>query len=202
MSNKDNKREFICEQAYKNLLNNGIKNFSLNKFIQELEMSKGQFYYYFRTKEELICKTIDNRSYEVFQYTYQQTKLKSTFLEKMFTFFAFFLEELDPKFADFDTLLKSTFHLYMNADNENIQKLNQNFDHLMLQQLNDIFEEQIQNAYLKEEARNFPRSLIATADGMYLHSLMDSTYDIKTYLAEYLIMIDKLLRKNTTEVQA
>jgi len=88
MLNKDDKNhkiEFICEKAYKKILKDGI-----NKFIAELQMSKGQFYYYFKTKEELICKTIDNKSYEVFNYIYEQTKLKSTFLEKLFTFFVFF----------------------------------------------------------------------------------------------------------------
>lgn len=195
MSNKDNKIELICKKAYEKLLQNGLHKFSLNKFILELEMSKGQFYYYFKTKEELICKTIDTKSYEVFNYTYQQTKSKSTFLEKMFTFFAFFLGESNSKFADFDILLKSTFHLYMNRDNEKIQKMNRDFNDLMLEQLNDIFDAMIENGYLKEEAKSFPRSLIATADGMYIHSLMDSSYDIKSYFSDYLIMIDKLLKK-------
>lgn len=197
MSTKDNKEErvdYICEKAYEELLKNGINKFSLNKFIAELEMSKGQFYYYFKTKEELICKTIDNKSYEVFKYTYEQTKLKSTFLEKMNTFFAFFLKELDPKFAEFDKLLKSTFPLYINTENKDIQKLNKDFDSIMYKQLDEIFNEMINNGYLKEEARIFSRTLIATADGMYIHSLMDTTYDIKTYLSEYLITIDKLLK--------
>lgn len=201
MSHKDKKIEFICKKAYEKLLQNGIHNFSLNKFILELEMSKGQFYYYFKTKEELICKTIDTKSYEVFNYTYQQTKSKSTFLEKMFAFFAFFLEESDSKFADFDTLLKSTFHLYMNRDNEKIQKMNQDFNDLLLEQLNDIFDAMIESGYLKEEAKSFPRTLIATADGMYIHSLMDNSYDIKSYFSDYLIMIDKLLKKGNDGVE-
>jgi len=195
INNKNEKVEFICAKAYDELLKNGINKFSLNKFIAELEMSKGQFYYYFKTKEELICKTIDNKSYEVFNYTYEKTKQKSTFLEKMFTFFAFFLKELDPKFSDFDKLLKSTFSLYINTENSDIQKSNQDFDSIIHKQLDDIFTEMIENGYLKEEAKIFSRSLIATADGMYIHFLMDPSYDIKTYLTEYLITIDKLLRK-------
>lgn len=203
MSNNDIKNEkveLICEEAYKELLKNGINKFSLNKFITELKMSKGQFYYYFKTKEELICKTIDNKSYEVFNYAYKQTKLKSTFLEKMFVFFAFFLGELDAKFANWDKLLKSTFHLYINTDNKGIQQLNRNFDKKILENIEDIFDEMISNGYLKEEAKNFPRTLIATADGMYIHSLMDDDYDIKTYFSEYLIMIDKLLKKDNKRI--
>lgn len=193
---KNEKIEYICEKAYKELLEKGINQFSLNKFIAELQMSKGQFYYYFKTKEELICKTIDSKSYEIFNYTYEQTKFKSTFLEKMFVFFSFFLGELDPKFADWGKLLKSTFHLYLNTDNLEIQQLNRDFDFLILQHIESIFNEMIENGYLKKEASNFPRSLIATADGMYIHSLMDDNYDMKTYFSQYLITIDKLLKND------
>ena len=148
---KNEKIEYICEKAYEELLEKGINQFSLNKFIAELQMSKGQFYYYFKTKEELICKTIDSKSYEIFNYTYEQTKFKSTFLEKMFVFFSFFLGELDPKFADWGKLLKSTFHLYLNTDNLEIQQLNRDFDFLILQHIVSIFNEMIKNGYLKEK---------------------------------------------------
>lgn len=196
MQNKKDKREYICEKAYQELLVKGINKFSLNKFITELQMSKGQFYYYFKTKEELIYKTIDNKCYEVFNDRFQQTKSKSTLIEKLFTYFSFFLEESDPKFVDFNKLLKSTFHLYINTEDKEIQQLNRDFDSLIFKHIYNIFEEMIQKGYLKEEAKQFPRSLIATADGMYLHSLMDSDYDIKTYLSEYLIMIDTLLKND------
>lgn len=193
--NADDKLEYICEKAYEELLKYGINQFSLNKFIDALHMSKGQFYYYFKTKEALICKAIDKKCYEAFQYTYEQTKSKSTFLEKMFTFFAFFLGDMDPKFADLDKLLKSTFHLYMNVDNGAIKQLNTDFYHLLFQYIDDILNEMIESGYLKEDARKFSRSLMATADGMYIHSLMNYNYDMKTYFTEYLIMIDTLLRK-------
>jgi len=195
---KNEKIEYICEKAYGELLKDGINNFSLNKFIAELQMSKGQFYYYFKTKDELISKTIDKKSYEVFNYTYEQTKSKSTFLEKIFAFFAFFLDDLNPKFANWNKLLKSSFHLYIDTENKDIQQLNRNFNNKVLKNIENIFDEMINNTYLKEEARIFPRSLIATADGMYIHSLMDENYDLKIYLSEYLIMIDKLLKKENT----
>lgn len=59
--NFDEKVDFICEKAYEEFIKNGVNNFSLNKFIESLNMSKGQFYYYFKTKEELIFEVIDKK---------------------------------------------------------------------------------------------------------------------------------------------
>jgi len=193
--NLDDKLEYICEKAYAEFLQNGVTNFSLNKFIESLNISKGQFYYYFKTKEALICKTIDQKCYEAFNYTYEQTKLKSTFLEKMFAFFAFLLGDIDPKFASLDTILKSTFHLYLNVENNAIKQINTDFYNLLFKYIEEIFEEMIQKGYLKTDSKKMARSLIATADGMYIHSLMNDDYDIKTYFSEYLITMDQLLKK-------
>lgn len=48
--NFDEKVDFICEKAYEEFWN-GVNNFSLNKFIESLNMSKGQFYYYSKQKK-------------------------------------------------------------------------------------------------------------------------------------------------------
>ena len=195
--NKKDRKEYICEKAYEELMKTDISQFSLNKFISLLEMSKGQFYYYFKTKEDLICKIIDTKCFEVFSYKYEQTRYKATFLEKMVTFFSFFIAESDPKFVAVERLLKNTFHLYINTTNKNIQELNRNFYQLLLGYIEDIIEEMIENGSLKEDAKKFPRSIIATADGMYLHSLMDNEYDIRIHFTQYLITLNELLQKET-----
>ena len=64
--NVDEKRKWICEKAYEQFLISGINNFSLTKFIASLNMSKGLFYYYFQTKEELIFKVIKNKEKIIF----------------------------------------------------------------------------------------------------------------------------------------
>ena len=48
--NKDEKIDYICEEAYKVFVDVGIDEFSLNKFISDINMSKGQFYHYFSTR--------------------------------------------------------------------------------------------------------------------------------------------------------
>ena len=41
----------------------------------------------------------------------------------------------------------------------------------------------------------FIPSLIATADGMYLQSMILENYDLKKNLTDYIRMLDKLLKK-------
>ena len=55
--NSDEKRLEICTLAYERFIEEGVAEFSLNKFIEYLNMSKGQFYYYFKSKEKLIFET-------------------------------------------------------------------------------------------------------------------------------------------------
>nr|WP_290125347.1 TetR/AcrR family transcriptional regulator [Aliarcobacter butzleri] len=54
----------MCALAYERLVEEGIVEFSLNKFIEELNMSKGQFYYYFKSKEKLIFETLKIKDIE------------------------------------------------------------------------------------------------------------------------------------------
>lgn len=41
--NSSEKIDFICEKAYEEFINNGVNNFSLNKFIESLNMSRDNF---------------------------------------------------------------------------------------------------------------------------------------------------------------
>ncbi len=58
------KRLEICTLAYERFIEEGVAEFSLNKFIESLNMSKGQFYYYFKSKEKLIFETLKVKELE------------------------------------------------------------------------------------------------------------------------------------------
>ena len=62
--NSDEKRLEICTLAYERFIEEGVAEFSLNKFIEYLNMSKGQFYYYFKSKEKLIFETLKIKELE------------------------------------------------------------------------------------------------------------------------------------------
>lgn len=193
--NADDKLSYICEKAYEELVHNGVHHFSLNKFIESLNMSKGQFYYYFKTKEDLIAQAIDTKCYEAFHDCYEQAKTHSTFLEKMVAFFALFVGERDDRLIELDRVLKSVFHVYLNVEDGAIKQLNTDFYAQIFSYIDAMIEEMVDKGLIKEEARSLSHSFIATADGMYVHSLMNNDYDMKRYFLDYLTTMDRLLKR-------
>jgi len=191
----EDKTQFICEKAYEAFVQNGIRQFSLNKFIASLTMSKGQFYYYFKTKEALIYEVIRRKSDEMLKHVAQDIETQKTFLDKLLAFFASYTDlNNDPMYTELDKVVRDTFVLYMNVENEYINQINIDFYNTTYASLEAIFEEMIQNGSLQPDAKKWLKSLIATADGMYFHSMIKEDYDLKNVLLEYLVMFDALLK--------
>ena len=100
--NSDEKINFICDRAYEEFIKNGVNSFSLNKFIESLNMSKGQFYHYFKNKEELIFEVIDRKSEIFFINAEIRINKAQTFFEKLLALFSFYLDLSDPENKSFD----------------------------------------------------------------------------------------------------
>lgn len=193
--NSNEKIDFICEKAYEEFIKNGVNNFSLNKFIESLNMSKGQFYHYFKTKEELIFEVIDKKSEKFFVDTEKEIKEAQTFLEKLLALFSFYLVLSAPENKPFDKLMKDTFYMYLNLENEFIKQKNAECYNYLFNATNEIFDEMIAQKTLNENAKKFIPSLIATADGMYLQSITLENYNLKENLINYIEILNDLLQK-------
>ena len=193
--NSNEKIDFICEKAYEEFIKNGVNSFSLNKFIESLNMSKGQFYHYFKTKEELIFEVIDRKSEKFFVNTEKEINEAQTFLEKLLALFSFYLVLSAPENKPFDKFMKDTFYMYLNIENEFIKQKNTECYDYLFNTTNEIFDEMIAKKTLNENAKKFIPSLIATADGMYLQSITLENYNLKENLIDYIKMLDELLKK-------
>ena len=193
--NSNKKIDFICEKAYEEFIKNGVNSFSLNKFIESLNMSKGQFYHYFKTKEELVFEVIDRKSEKFFVNTEKEIKEAQTFSEKLLALFSFYLVLSDPENKSFDKFMKDTFYMYLNIENEFIKQKNAECYDYLFNATNEIFDEMIAQKTLNENAKKFIPSLIATADGMYLQSITLENYNLKENLIDYIKMLDELLKK-------
>ncbi len=124
--NVDEKRKWICEKAYEQFLISGINNFSLTKFIASLNMSKGLFYYYFQTKEELIYKVMDFRIHETLENTIKKVNLEEMPFETLLAFFSIYLNEEDVKLKNIHRLIQESLHLHISTQNTLIKKMNRN----------------------------------------------------------------------------
>lgn len=193
--NSEEKIAFICEKAYEEFIRVGVNHFSLNKFVESLEMSKGQFYYYFKTKEELIYEVIDRKGTEALQATLQKVSQAHTFLDKLLALFSFYLDVTSAEEIAFDKFMKDTFYLYLNIENQYIKQQNIEFYDFIYKYTNDIFTEMIEKGAIKENAKEFIPSLIAIGDGMYLQSIVLENYDLKKHLRDYLGLLDSILKK-------
>lgn len=194
--NTNERIKWICEKAYEEFIKLGINNFSLNKFISSLNMSKGQFYHYFKTKEELIYKVMDIKGYQSIENTIKKVSLEEISFNKLLAFFSIYLDDKDDEWKDFNKLIQETLHMYISIENIQIKKMNSDFYNYMFHSLDLIFDEIIEKGDLKEEAKLFPKSIIATADGMFFHSLMNENYNLKDNLYNYLLAIFNLLKKD------
>ena len=192
--NSDEKINFICEKAYEEFIRNGVNNFSLNKFIEAINMSKGQFYYYFKTKEELIFEVIDKKAQKFFDDTVENVAKEKTFCNKLLSLFSFYLGNCSQEDKQFDKLIKDTFYLYLNIENKYIKQKNEEYYDFIHKIVDEIFTEMIEIDYIKNDSKKFIPSLIATADGMYLQSMTLENYDIKKNLIDYIDILNECLK--------
>lgn len=192
--NSDEKINFICEKAYEEFIRNGVNNFSLNKFIEAINMSKGQFYNYFKTKEELIFKVIDKKAQKIFDDTVENVAKEKTFCNKLLSLFSFYLGNCSQEDKQFDKLIKDTFYLYLNIENQYIKQKNEEYYDFIHKIVDEIFTEMIEIDYIKNDSKKFIPSLIATADGMYLQSMTLENYDIKKNLIDYIDILNECLK--------
>ncbi len=191
--NIDEKRKWICEKAYEQFLTSGINNFSLTKFITSLNMSKGLFYYYFQTKEELIFKVIKNKKKIIFDEIEKKISEAETFYDKLLALFSFYLDSSIPENLAFTKLMKDIFYMYINVENKFIAQKNAECYNYRYTIIDRIFTEMIDKGYLKKDSKKFIISLIAISDGMHLQSIILDNYDLNGNLINYIKILDDLL---------
>lgn len=88
--NKEEKIELICKKAYEQFKKEEIEKISLNKLIEKIDISKGQFYHYFKTKEELVFEVMKRKTKEYFKIC--EIDLKNvTVLKRVYCVFLMFI---------------------------------------------------------------------------------------------------------------
>jgi TetR/AcrR family transcriptional regulator, transcriptional repressor for nem operon len=192
--NKEEKIDYICEEAYKVFVDVGIDEFSLNKFITDINMSKGQFYHYFSTKEQLIYQIMSRKTSELINNTLKNYEYKKNFFEKLNLIFEIYLNE-DKYYNDLRKLYIDTLHMYITSNVDEIKQFNNNLYKSIFNSLEQLFDEEIEKGNFSHDSKKLAKSICATADGMFLQSVMIEHYDLKTELTNYFLEIEKLLKK-------
>jgi len=192
--NKEEKIKQLCEQAYTELIHKGVDNFSLNQFVLSIDISKGQFYHYFSTKEELIFEAMSQKSFEIIEMADMYIDQAESLQDKLTILFSIYISD-DEESENFRKLMLDMFHIYMHSNDLRIKQYNREFYEWTDQKLKEIFDARAKKENVDIQTPILVKSISATADGMYLRSLMVESYDLKNELTQYLIEIEKLIIK-------
>ena len=90
LSKKEKRKLEISIQAYEMLLDTGVDNFSVNNLLENITMSKGNFYHYFKNKDELFCEAL-KVAYGNISNKIKVAKDSETFEDKLLELFAVYL---------------------------------------------------------------------------------------------------------------
>lgn len=184
--NAEQKIEQICALAYEEFAKNGAEHFSLNAFIASLKMSKGQFYHYFKTKDELAFEVLKRKSQELIKYAKTEVSKKNSFKEKLFEVFAYHLDDQHQEYQTCNRIVNSILHLLLNSTDERVREFNDEIYNTIQNVIDEIFESEITKKNLPSSYKKYAKLVVVVADGMDMQSLSRSNYDLKKELTEYL----------------
>lgn len=177
-------RDNILKVAFNLFLQKTYKDVSLNEIVDKIGLTKGAFYHYFQSKEELFTEIVEKYlvigQAQVYN-TIPRDNLKSfitTYLERIVSFVDNFKQTIDNVDASKGI---SLFNIMFDA-----LRLTQGFDnkvHQLHKEEREIWVEVIQNAKKSGEIKStmsdmlLARTFISINDGIGLHLILEGRYD-------------------------
>lgn len=183
---KEEKVKLICEITFQEFIKYGIENISLNQIITNIGISKGQFYHYFKTKEDLIFEVMSQKTIQIFQECEIKLKKSDSLKESLFILFEVYINN-DKNASDIRKILFDSLYIYTHSTKEEVKTFNTEYYEWIENKLIEIFE--FHNH--KSKSINFIKSISSTADGMYIRSLADRSFNLQNQLKSYLIDISE-----------
>lgn len=188
--NKEEKIDEICQKAYEEFKKNEIETISLNQLIQKIDISKGQFYHYFKTKEELVFEVMRKKTVEYFNICEKDLEKCKSFEESLLIFFSVYISN-DELCKTLRKLFFASFHTYVYSKKKEVSQYNHFYYEYVDNKLLNIFKEY----EIKHTKKEFIKSICATADGMYFRDLVDNSFNLQSELSLYIKQISTILKK-------
>jgi len=182
---KEEKRQNLAKVAYSMLIKQGVDKFSLNTLLQEVGMSKGVFYHYFKDKNDLFYEVIVEQYGLLTQEYFSTKETLSAVEDKIINFFATYLDESEATQA-FLKIMHDMYFLYSDKRHKNFNLLMQEMYQESFEELGSIIQEGIDTKVFKAEAIESVKSMVATADGMFMYSFLLHDFNLKEELERYL----------------
>lgn len=189
LSKKEKRKLEITIKAYEMLLETGVDNFSVNNLLENISMSKGNFYHYFKNKDELFCEAL-KVAYGNIYNKIKSEKIPETFQEKLEELFAVYLSE-NKEAMQYLSLVNQMYFMFSNKKNVYLYTYMQEIYMYTFSSLEYIMKDGISKGILKEDVLQMVKPIVATADGMLTHYFMIEGYKIHDELNKYISFISK-----------
>lgn len=191
---KDKKRLEILHKAYDFLIKEGIKKFSIDSLLKDLNMSKGNFYHYFESKDQLIHKMMEEFTKSYILYCDEKIKNSETLKNKLEVLFEMYLKDSKTN-KDFLKLYNEFLITYSSNNQRKICQINNDYITYLSLSIKTAIKEEIEKGFIKEESIHFVSTLSATVDGMMMYSFILENYnlnkEVQDYLDNFILMIKK-----------
>jgi len=192
---RNKKRLEIIEATFIYLLENGLFDFPLKSLLDYLNMSKGNFYHYFKSKDELIHSLMDELTLNYIKTCELKLDKAKSIQEKFEILFEIYLD--DSKVSkSFLKLYNEFLLIYSNSNNEKIKELNNKYLEYLNKTIKNIVEDEIKKGTLKKESLFLINSISATIDGMLLYSFILNDFDLKKEIKNYIEKIILIMKKD------
>ena len=180
------KRLKIINDTYEYLSINGLKNLTMNALLKYLNISKGSFYHYFKSKDELIS----NLFFTILDLHIIENKSKiedsNSLREKLEILYNLYLVDTEENKIFID-LYKDFLLTYGNNDNEFVNLYNKKYKDIFSKVLYKIIQKEIKNGVIKEDSLSTINIVMTTADGMMMYSSSFEQFDLSK---EFSIFLD------------
>jgi len=141
-------------------------------------------------------EVLKRKSRELIEYAKSEIAKKSTFKEKLFEAFAYYIDDENQEYATCNKIVNGILHLLLNSTDKQIREFNDEIYDTVQVTIDEIFESQIRANNLPADYKKYAKLAPVVADGMYMQSLSRSNYDLKGELTEYLNDIVQIFEKD------
>lgn len=188
------KKSLIVQQSYEYLLHSGVDNFSLNKLLESIPMSKGNFYHYFKNKDELFF-TVLNKKYEDIYMELAMYLPNETFLEKLENIFFIYVIK-NKKIDEYLHLINQMYPLFLDKNNSYLNSYIVDYYDSMNKLVSQFLDEEIKNGSIKEDILKIKNTIVPIADGMFTQSVCTNNFNLQNELKNYFKILDEMYKNN------
>lgn len=177
------KKYEILYGSYDYIVQFGLKNFSLNALLKYLQISKGTFYHYFRSKDEMLLEVFEYLTLTYIQENQKKLKKANNLKEKLEVVFDTYLID-NAENRDFLVFYKEFILSKTYSDTLKVHA--QQFQLYFKNIIESILTSEIEKGAIKPNAINFVTSLMTIADGILIYSFSIDEFNLQDELTKFI----------------